>query len=276
MPAGRDLACVFALAMALATGCSSEAPETGPDVEATSFGGDAGSGNVARSPRPGAASSDGGSTIAAGVDPATATHPEVVYVLMDGKDGLEWFCTGTLVSKDVVVTAAHCLEEDVFLSWEIVAPTVAGTPRVMAKSVAMYDEDWSDVAHPDLGIVRLAKPISLAAYAVLTDVGARVDGGQKTLAAAVVRKGEEPEAPLGVTGAMPLSSTAKYGYAHGYGVPLYSHGGDSGAGLFLVANGQMTHQLVAVERQPEPARKLDHLTRVDAAFIDWVAKNGGG
>jgi hypothetical protein len=72
---------------------------------------------------------------------------------------------------------------------------------------------------------------------------------------------------------MLLSSTLDIGYAHGFGVPMYSAGGDSGAGVFLVENGQMTHKVVGVEREPEPARKLDHLTRVEAAFIDWVTQN---
>jgi hypothetical protein len=103
-------------------------------------------------------------------------------------------------------------------------------------------------------------------------VSAQVDNGTSLSTATVVRTAEQPEAPLHKTVAMPLSSTAQYGYVHGYGVPMYSHGGDSGAGMFLVDNGQMTHQLIAVERDPDPQRKLDQLSRVEAAFIAWVAQ----
>lgn len=269
------LAAVVASAL---VGCSSSPPDGSFDPNTASFGGsdDTGSGNIARKPQSSQQSTPGqqdGGALPVGVDPATATHPEVVYVLMQGKDSWIWFCTGTLVSKDVVVTAAHCLQSSLFLSWEVVAPAVANRPRVKATKVAMYDPDWSDVGNPDLGIIRLSSPIVLPQYAVLTDVSTRVDSGQQTLGAAIVRKAEEPEAPFMKTDPMKLSSTVSYGYTHGYGVPMFSHGGDSGAGMFLVENGQMTHELVAVERQPEPSRKLDHLTRVEPAFINWVAQN---
>lgn len=275
--AASALALVVAGAL---VGCSGGPPEGSFDPNNASFGGsnESGSGNLARKPRssePPAPGQDGGSAAAANVDPATATHPEVVYVLMQGKDSWIWFCTGTLVSKDVVVTAAHCLQSSLFLSWEVVAPAAPGQPRVKATKVAMYDPDWSDVGSPDIGIVKLAAPIQLSQYAVLSDVSARIDSGQQTQVSSIVRTAEDPEAPFMKTGAMKLSSTASYGYTHGYGVPLFSHGGDSGAGMFLVENGQMTHALVGVERQPEPSRKLDHLSRIEPAFIAWVAKNSG-
>lgn len=265
-----------ALVVGALVGCSSSPPEESFDPNNASFGGTGsdGSGNIARKPQSSQQTTpgDGGSTIAANVDPATATHPEVVYVLMKGKDSWIWFCTGTLVSKDVVVTAAHCLQSSLFLSWEVLAPAAPGQPRVKASKVTMYDPDWSDVSNPDLGIVKLSSPITLPQYAVLTDVSARVDSGQQTLGAAIVRTAEEPEAPFKKTSAMKISSTVSYGYTHGYGVPLFSHGGDSGAGMFLVENGQMTHKLVAVGRQPEPSRNLDHLSRVEPAFASWVAQ----
>ena len=57
-------------------------------------------------------------------------------------------------------------------------------------------------------------------------------------------------------------------------MPYFSGPGDSGAGMFLVhANGKRTHDLIAVVRNPEPAENLDHLTRVDAAFLSWYAAN---
>lgn len=204
------------------------------------------------------------------IDPTTpATHPEVVYVVMSGKDGWTWFCTGALVSRDVVVTAAHCLQPQLFKSWEIIAPSIVKSPRVKGTGL-IYDENWADVAHPDLGIVKLQTPIDLPQYAVLTDVTAKVDAGKSLSTATVVRTAEQPEAPFKKTGALPLTSTKSLGYENGYGVPMYSHGGDSGAGMFLIENGTMTHELVAVEREPDPERMLDHLSRVDADFIQWV------
>jgi len=63
---------------------------------------------------------------------------------------------------------------------------------------------------------------------------------------------------------MRLASTS-LSFEHGFATPLFTKGGDSGAGLFLVENGQITHQLIGVARQPEPSRSLDHFTRIDAS-----------
>jgi hypothetical protein len=211
--------------------------------------------------------------LATNVDPATLSHPEVVQIVMPGKDGLIWFCTGALVSSTVVVTAAHCLQSTLFLSWDVIAPTLAAKPRVKG-TPKMYDTGWAQVEKPDVGILRLEKPIELPRYAELTDVTARVDAREAISVATIVRTAELPYAPFKKTGNMPVTSTVPLGYTHGYGVPLYSRGGDSGAGMFLIENGQMTHKLIGVEREPDPANGVDHLTRVDGAFRQWVVTNG--
>jgi hypothetical protein len=205
------------------------------------------------------------------IDPSPTTHPEVVYVLARGATGTG-FCTGTLVARDVVVTAAHCFKS-IYSSWTVVAPNAPNRPRVAASWSRMYDPNWDEPSSPDLGILALSRPIDLPAYAVLTDVSVRVDGGQKTLVNAVVRTDVKPEAPLEKTDPTPLSSTVEYGYEQGFGVPLFSKGGDSGAGMFLIEGGKMTHKLVAVIREPEPDRDIDHLSRVSRAFIEWVGDN---
>jgi hypothetical protein len=204
------------------------------------------------------------------------TLSEVVYVFMrDRRAGL-WFCTGTLVSKSIVVTAAHCLDQKQFVSYEIVAPGAANRPRVAASRPAVFGGDYADVANPDFGTLVLSRPIELPAYAELTDVTARVDAGEAIVAAAVVRTAETPQAPLHVSELLPVSSTVEYGYQHGFGTPLFSHGGDSGAGLFLVENGKPTHKLIGVARQPEPSRNLDHFTRVDPPLLAWYATQSSG
>lgn len=209
-----------------------------------------------------------------GKDPKSVLT-EVTYVLMNDYEGGHWMCTGTLVAKDRVITAAHCLDEGRFTNWQIVAPLAKDKPRVSASSPTSFSEDYGDIANPDIGFLKLDDPIDLPAYATLTDVSARVEKGEKLEAVAIVRTAEEFEAPFKAVTGLSVSSTTKLGYDHGIGAPIFSHGGDSGAGLFLVENGQPTHKLIGVARQPDPDAKLDHFTRVDADFLDWFKASSG-
>ena len=206
--------------------------------------------------------------------PDEGAFSEVVYVFMRDQRNQKWFCTGTLVAARRVVTAAHCLDP-MFVSYEIVAPLAPGRPRVKALAPAQLSAAFEDVANPDIGLLTLERPIALGHYATLTDVGPRVDAGESLAAAAVVRTDELPEAPLQTSSSMPLSSTIELGYEHGFGTPMFTKGGDSGAGLFLVENGEITHRLIGVARQPEPARDLDQFTRIDATFLAWYGQNAG-
>lgn len=215
----------------------------------------------------------------AGTDPtkpATNADPfaPIVYVTMrDGQNGL-WFCTGTLVASRKVVTAAHCLDP-MFVSFKIIAPHAPIPATVVATNPVVFGQamDFEDVAKPDAGFLTLQSPIALDAYAELTDVVARVDAGEALEVSAVVRTAEKPQAPLQEAAHLPLSSTVQYGYLHGFGTPMFTKGGDSGAGLFLIENGVRTNKLVGIARQPEPARGIDHFTRVDADFLAWFKAN---
>ncbi len=206
-------------------------------------------------------------------DPSTYSNPEEVILLMKGPT-VTAFCTGTLVAPDVVITAGHCVDPSKFASYEVVAPTLASHPRVAASRAVPYDLLWDDPAHPDLGLVKLSAPIALGVYATLTDITSRVDGAIPTQGGTIVRLEEEPESRFIRIGPFSIVSAADDGYDHSYAVPKFSHAGDSGAGIFLVANGKQTHALVAVEHTPDPARGVDHVSRVDAAFIQWVQANG--
>jgi hypothetical protein len=198
---------------------------------------------------------------------------EVVYVLMDGWDESQWMCTGTLVTKDLAITAAHCLDESEFTNFRVVAPLAGSKPRVTAGGPISLSGNYRNIRNPDIGFLRLDEPIELPQYAQLTDVSARVEAGEALTAIAVVRTAEEFEAPFKSVPDLAVRSTIDVGYAHGFATPLFSHGGDSGAGLFLVENGQPTHKLIAVARQPEPDRKLDHFTRIDPGILEWFTDN---
>ncbi len=204
---------------------------------------------------------------------AEETFAEVVYVFMRDSDQDLWFCTGTLVAKDKVVTASHCLDPKMFQSYQIVAPLAPGKPRVSASKPKIFGGDPEVVENPDIGFLTLDTPITLPRYAQLTDVVSRVEAGEELAGVAVVRTAEKPEAPLAMSQHLPLSSTVALGYVHGFGTPYFSNGGDSGAGLFLVENGKPTHKLIAVARQPEPDRDLDHFTRIGSDFLAWYAAN---
>jgi hypothetical protein len=249
-----------ALPIAFLYGCSSTPAEDAQDPSAPGF--------------QTAGGAQGGTTPASGTSspaPAAvdANLTEVVNVFIDG-DGL---CTGTLISKTMVVTAGHCLDETSFKRWDVVAP-LASPQKIRAARVKIFDAAFEDVAHPDIGVIVLSAPITLPAYAQLTDVTARVAGNGKVAGAVMARKYEDSEAPMIVIGGLEISSGAGYGYEFGLVSKFFSQGGDSGAGLYLVENGKRTHALIGVARQPEPDRNLDHFTRIDASFIAWVKSLG--
>jgi hypothetical protein len=199
---------------------------------------------------------------------------EVVYVLMRHYDGDNWMCTGTLIAKDTVVTAAHCLNEEDFESWEIVAPLAKNKPRVSASNPKLRSYDWDPPGNPDIGFLTLDEPIALPAYAQLTDVSARVARGEKIVGVTLIRQEEELEAPFKAVESLAVSSTLGLGYDHGFATKYFSKGGDSGAGLFLVENGAPTHKLIAVARNPDPDEDLDHFTRIDDDFLRWLEAGG--
>lgn len=205
------------------------------------------------------------------VDPAVARFAEVVHVFMRDRQHNGWMCTGTIVSERTVVTAAHCLDPAQFVSFEIVAPNAPKHPRVKGSTPKQFSTEYDDVANPDIGILTLSEPVVLDAYAEITDVSARLEAGENVQAAAVVRVDEIAEAPFQLVDKLDVSSTLDFGYEHGLGTPMFSKGGDSGAGLFLMEDGKPTHKLIGVARQPEPARKLDHFTRFDTAVLEWYA-----
>lgn len=200
--------------------------------------------------------------------PTDPGYVEVVEVLMlDGRGG-GWMCTGTAVSDRRVVTAAHCLDKE-FVSYEIRATNAPGRPRISARNPRIFGGSYEQVENPDIGTLDLDRPLTLPVYATLTDVVADVEASAGVLGVAHIRTAPRSGSTFASTGPLAVRSTVPIGYLHGFGTPLFSKGGDSGAGLFLHENGKNTHKLIAVCRQPDPESNEDHLTRIDADFLAW-------
>lgn len=214
---------------------------------------------------------------------ATATDPDViaeeVWVFTYERPGAlrYWYCTGTLLSSNRVITAAHCLvpkatDNFKFTHWEIVAAQLPNKPRVTASSPKIFGGSYEDVANPDIGILTLDTPIVLQRYAEPTDVVAQVKAGTPpVLGTAIVRQQQVPQSPFVQSDTWAVTSTEQWGYMHGFGVPVFSKGGDSGAGLFLSENGKATHKLIGIARQPDYDHGVDHFSRFGADFMTWLA-----
>lgn len=195
-------------------------------------------------------------------DGAASEFPETVQILHgNGRD----YCTGVLVSAKVVLGAAHCIWGT---SYTIKAPFAPGAPTRRVVSSKVVTRDYAnDVAAPDVGILVLDRPITLPRYATLTKIGAEVDDGQTFEGVAVGRGHEARTAPLVRSKTLTITSGKDHGYTTGLRTQYFSTGGDSGGPLYLVKNGRVTHEVVGVERQPEPETDADWFTRVDDAVI---------
>lgn len=273
----RTLACMRALPIAIAllifTGCGDEPPAADTSSGPTLIPPGSTSGTTGSSSGPNGTTGTGPGNTPAG----DAALDEVVYVLInDWNGGGNAFCSGTLVARDIVLTAGHCVDTDVMSGFEVLAPRAPNKPRVSASKVARFAGDYDLPSNPDIGLLKLDEPIVLPEYAQMTDVSSRVEGGETLDAMAVVRTTEEPEAPLKSSAILKVTSAKGLGYAHGFSTPMFSIGGDSGAGLFLVENGKRTHKLIGVARQPEPDRNVDHFTRVDPAIKSWFGSASAG
>lgn len=190
--------------------------------------------------------------------------PESVQILSgNGRD----YCTGVLVKPRIVLGAAHCIWGT---DYTVKAPFAAGSPSRKVVKSGVISHDMNNPASRDIGYFVLAKKIDLETYPTLTAIGPQVDAGTTFKGVAVGRKYEARTAPLVRSKTLNISSGKPAGYTTGLRTETYSEGGDSGGPLFLVEDGKITHKLVGVERQPEPAKNIDWFTRIDQKSIDMV------
>ena len=122
-------------------------------------------------------------------------HPFVGNILFERADGY-YSCTGTMLSPTVMLTAGHCTEEGGVANlrtWVTFTPDVAvhsgcSTRKCLDKYLDDPKNGWiqgTAVPHPqyddfagwpttstyDVGVVKLAKPVSFATYGTLPPMG---------------------------------------------------------------------------------------------------------
>jgi len=206
---------------------------------------------------------DSSDAISEGMQAGSASVlPESVQILSgNGRD----YCTGVLVKPRVVLGAAHCIWGT---DYTVKAPFAAGSPSRKVVKSGVLSHDMNNPASRDIGYFVLDKKIDLATYPTLTMIGPQVDGGTKFKGVAVGRKLEARNAALVRSKTLNISSGKPAGYTTGLRTETYSEGGDSGGPLFLVRDGKITHELVGVERQPEPSKKIDWSTRTDQRSLE--------
>jgi len=115
-------------------------------------------------PAPRQASPRGGSTRIVNGEPTGSAYGNVGAVMFDfggdGLDGEDWFCSGTLISPTVFLTAAHCLQflpasAQIYVTF---APSAAeGAAKAIPATAFHYDPAYSqkqDDPH-DIGVVLL-------------------------------------------------------------------------------------------------------------------------
>ena len=105
-------------------------------------------------------------------EPDGNRHPYVVAIGFLDANGPAAFCTGTLVSPTVVVTAGHCTyKASGAVIWA--APRAFGRPDSFGMPVT-HPEFKPDISPPntgDLGVVLLQAPIVLETYGALPSAG---------------------------------------------------------------------------------------------------------
>lgn len=157
----RHLALIAALAAEACGGSSSPtSPTSAPSLEPTSACGTIGGVTTGAT-----------TSIVNGAECRPGTSAVVLINLRDRIGNAVGSCSGTIIAPRVVLTGAHCLDEDVALArvW------LGSGPEMVAESFVPFPNyRQGDSSTPDVGIVRMARDLGPAPVPLLTGRDARV------------------------------------------------------------------------------------------------------
>jgi hypothetical protein len=228
-----------------------------------------------------------GDPVIGGQPTAEGDFPIVGALLSDSFGQPQFFCTGTLIAPDVVLTAAHCLEPGEYFqglpSFTLATDTTQLGPEdvVAAKSVhqhPMYDGQFGALGREyDVGIVLLAQPLTGAPLARLPSPAQAAAGLVTGATLAIVGYGQTEPQPGSMTGGVKYDAFTALGRVGPYEIQVGSAGqpqncfGDSGGPAFaLIENEPMIVGVVSrglTDSETCDQGGID--TRVDA-YLDFI------
>jgi hypothetical protein len=128
-------------------------------------------------------------------------HPYVgVSVYYDAAGNPLWLCSGALISPTVYVTAGHCAGPEYPGAPRPASARISFGPGLTVSGTPVADPGWTgELPGHDLGVVRLAAPVTSLGYAALPPLG-YLDGldrkrGQQDTSFTIVGYGVQLQTP---------------------------------------------------------------------------------
>ena len=203
---------------------------------------------------------------------AATAYPEAVLIQMYNGGQLSSYCSGSLVSPRVVLTAGHCVHG--IDGWVVKAP-FASNQQAQAASAKTYDwntdSETVDPSMHDIGLIVLSKDITIATYPTIAT--SHVAWGSKVQNIGRIQNGTLSTTKLFIGAQVKVVDGKSYGYPFDYASSEIIESGDSGGPVVVPG----THNIVAVNSGGGGGSQV--LARVDllATWIkDEIAKNKGG